>query len=90
MSSSRYKTKMMSSMSCDYPDCTNRISRRCTHCGGSYCVRHVTLAAYGENICDLCAQQRAQQRAEFGWRLIWLLVFFGVVFFLCVIASQIH
>lgn len=49
------------SMECDYPDCANRISRRCHHCGGSYCVRHITLEAYGQNICDLCAIKRAKQ-----------------------------
>lgn len=64
-------TEKMVSMSCDYPDSANHISRRCHHCGGSYCVRHITLEAYGQNICDLCAEQRSKQvtknRQVLGW-----------------------
>ena len=51
------ESSSMQSMECDYCCCTNPISRRCHKCGGSYCVRHITLSGT-RNICDNCVHEK--------------------------------
>jgi hypothetical protein len=79
------------SMKCDYPDCSNRISRRCQWCGRSYCVRHITVGGGWGNICDPCVAQRAERAAEQRDRNRIGCIVLGVVLFLmfviCILSS---
>lgn len=50
----------MSSIPCDYPNCTLSAKEKCASCGNIYCVKHIQLVS-GVYLCDLCIAKSAER-----------------------------